>query len=485
MTQDQEYPEAISVREHAAAESRLDDLTRLCELSRDLLFVLDREGRFIHANPATLDILGFAPAEIHGRRFLEGVSPGARARVTLHLARLEVESGPLVFDAPYRAKSGAYIELEWTVNGSRQRIQGVGHRRHSGDAPSHPISVSAHKTDAAGHAKTEFLASMNHELRTPLNAILGYTELLSSESGLSGRQREALQAIQRSSQHLLLLINDILDFAKLDAGKLTLQAREFSTAKFLRTLTELFEARAHEKHISFTHQQVTPLPEVICADETRLRQVLLNLCSNAVKFTHKGGVMLRIGFADGRLHFQVEDTGIGIPPAHLEAIFRPFEQIPHERGFVEGTGLGLSISRRLVDLMGGTLSVESQVGRGSTFAFAIEPEGVSPASVESLTPAPGAEPDGRAPGVPARNAGPAHAKNASVKAPCCFTPEQLRAIHDAATIGDIRAILSIIEHAGYRDDDPAQADSLAAELYRLAKTFRSKQIKERIQVLSP
>jgi PAS domain S-box-containing protein len=353
------------------------DLNRLFELSLDILGILDPQGRFERVSPAISRLLGWSPDELIGRALVERVHPDDQQRAGAEISML-ARLGEARFEARYQRKNGDYAHLAWRMNAQpgTGRVYCVASDITGLKALEDRVRPSE-RSDAAGSAKTEFLASMNHELRTPLNAILGYTELLASDSNFTPEQRDALDSIKRSGEHLLLLISDILDFAKLDANKLVLNPREFLLPGFLQTISELFEGRARQKNIAFIHQQATVLPAAIRCDETRLRQVLLNLLSNAIKFTKVGGVIFRTAWDGKRLRFQIEDTGIGIPRSHIEAIFRPFEQIPQDRSFVEGTGLGLSISIRLVELMGGELHVASEVGKGSTFGFEIEPEVVT------------------------------------------------------------------------------------------------------------
>jgi PAS domain S-box-containing protein len=227
--------------------------------------------------------------------------------------------------------------------------------------------------EAANRAKSEFLAHMSHELRTPLNAILGYTQILKREKALGDQARAGLNTIERSGEHLLTLINDILDLAKIESGKLELYSAPTTMAPFLRGITEIMRVRAEAKGLVFLHEAVD-LPRVATIDERRLRQVLLNLLGNAVKFTDHGQVVLRTSGhpnSDSHtlLHFEVEDTGIGIRAEHLEQLFQPFQQFGDAQRHRGGTGLGLAISRQLVRLMGGDIKVRSEPGRGSVFSF--------------------------------------------------------------------------------------------------------------------
>lgn len=223
--------------------------------------------------------------------------------------------------------------------------------------------------------RSDFMAQMSHELRTPLNGILGYTALLERDSELNDTQRAAVEVIRQSGEHLLGLINEVLDFARIEAGKLELDSTTIVLGPFLQSIAGLVSIRAQMKGLAFTMEISPEVPGAMLIDERRLRQVLLNLLANAVTFTDHGSVRLRVWCpAPARLRFEVEDTGIGIPADQLEAIFQPFEQVAEgqRRG---GTGLGLPIARRYVQLMGSDIEVESRTGAGSTFRFdlAIQP----------------------------------------------------------------------------------------------------------------
>jgi len=229
--------------------------------------------------------------------------------------------------------------------------------------------------DSANRAKSEFLANMSHELRTPLNGILGYTHILKRDRTLSDRQIDGLNIIERSGFHLLTLINDILDLSKIEARKMELCPSDLYLPEFLESVVSIMQMRALEKDILFHYEPAPNLPIGIWADEKRLRQVLLNLLGNAVKFTEQGQVSFRVTATSEPnnricLRFDVIDTGVGMTPAHVEKIFQPFEQVGDAKSRAAGTGLGLAISQQLVELLGSHLTVESELGQGSTFWFA-------------------------------------------------------------------------------------------------------------------
>jgi signal transduction histidine kinase len=240
--------------------------------------------------------------------------------------------------------------------------------------------------EAANLAKSTFLANMSHELRTPLNAILGFSQLMTHASNLTPDQQGNLTIIGRSGEHLLGLINNVLTMSKIEAGRTALQENGFDLHRQLRSLQEMFQMRTDDKGIALLLDIAPDVPRYVYADEGKLRQVLMNLLSNAVKFTQEGSVTLRVGCqrqdaeavdaaldasAPITLSIKVEDTGAGVAPEEMDALFDPFVQTASGQKSQEGTGLGLPISQQFVNLMGGELGVSSSVGQGTTFRVQI------------------------------------------------------------------------------------------------------------------
>ena len=222
--------------------------------------------------------------------------------------------------------------------------------------------------ERSNRAKTDFLANVSHELRTPLNAVLGFSQILLRDRSLDEKQRDRIQSIQRSADHLLTLINDILDISRIETGHMEISNREFDFRDFLKGLITHFRLVADQKGITFHYEVQSSLPCVVDSDQKRLRQIMINLLGNAFKFTDSGGVTFRVSRRLERIYFEVQDTGIGIAKNQCERIFEPFHQVSSDKSrTAEGTGLGLAITKNLVEIMGGRMGVESTLGKGSIF----------------------------------------------------------------------------------------------------------------------
>lgn len=252
--------------------------------------------------------------------------------------------------------------------------------------------------DAANRAKSEFLANMSHELRTPLNAILGFTQLMQRDSSLSTfEQQQYLNIVSRSGEHLLELINDVLEMSKIEAGRVTVHENSFNLYRLLDSLEDLLQLGAKSKGLQLIFDTTDEVPQYVKTDESKLRQVLINLLGNAIKFSTKGSVTLRVSLVSCPLsltidkgqmaiRFEVEDTGQGIAPNDLDDLFKPFTQTETGLKYAEGTGLGLPISQKFVQLMGGEIAVSSMPGQGAKFAFDIQVSPVEEIPIETTQP---------------------------------------------------------------------------------------------------
>ena len=340
------------------------------------------EKGFLEANDTLIRMLGYELEELKQIDWASITHPDDLALDISHFEHmLAGEIDAYTIDKRFICKNGSITHTTIAVSCSRNKYQQVDYiigflvdinQRKQAEIA---LQEAKHAADVANQAKSMFLANMSHELRTPLNGILGYAQILQTDQ-ITERQRKGLDVIQRSGEYLLTLINDVLDLAKIEANRIELYPTHFHFCDFLRGIVELFQMRAEKKGILFRYEALSRLPEGVHADEKRLRQVIINLLTNAVKFTERGTVTFKVGYDQGNIRFQVEDTGIGIINEDLEAIFQPFQQSGNGTYKAEGTGLGLSITQRIIDMMGGELHVESTLGKGSTFWMTVKLEEV-------------------------------------------------------------------------------------------------------------
>uniref|UniRef100_UPI0040578576 response regulator n=1 Tax=Candidatus Electronema sp. TaxID=2698783 RepID=UPI0040578576 len=377
----------IDITEKKTAERKLHHIQRLnrliIETIPDLLWLKDADGVYLACNPRLEQFFGAPEAEIVGRTDYDFISK-EQADAFRERDCQAADAGRSLTNEEWItfAADGRKMLLETTkvpLFDEESRVTavlGIGHditERHE----------AAQKAEAANKAKSVFLSNMSHELRTPLNAILGYTQIFLGDESLTPRQRSGISTIHQAGEHLLLLINDILDISRIESGRLELIETEFCLSPFLKGIREIIQLRARDKGLDFIDKS-EGLPAVVIADELRLRQVLLNLLSNAVKFTSSGWCALHVraeaaGHGLARLDIAVEDSGAGISEEDQKLVFEPFIQVGERLQHREGTGLGLAISRELVRLMGGELRLVSPVtdspqngfGPGSRFLFSI------------------------------------------------------------------------------------------------------------------
>jgi len=354
----------------------------------DVYFRTDLGGTILIVSPSCKKIIGYSAEELTGKKsIMLYADPNERNKFVSKLLKDEVVND---FEMPFLTKSGEIITVSLNsrliFNDKRQPVAIEGSLRDVTERNKTMLELQRAKiaAEAADKTKSQFLASMSHELRTPLNGILGYTQIFLQDETLEKRHREGIEIIQKSGEHLLNLINDILDISKIEADRIELEMTTFNLKETIATITRLLIVKAREKEIELKINFNKPIPDWVIQDEKRLKQVLINLLNNAIKFTDKGKVLLDIAFREKFLKFSVIDTGIGIPVNKFEDIFSPFSQLKTHINKTDGTGLGLSICRKLVKLMGGDLVVKSEVGIGSEFYFEIPVEIESnPASIIS------------------------------------------------------------------------------------------------------
>ncbi len=332
------------------------------------------DGLLLDANQRIVAMVGYdSPAEVIGLKSSVEfyIDPSTRPRL-LEIVRANREIHN--FETQLRRRDGSVCWglLSARLNTEASCLEGVLtdiSDRKLAEAAWQQAKIAA---EAANRAKSEFLANMSHELRTPLNAILGFTQLLSREPALTPQQQEYLGIINRSGEHLLELINDVLEMSKIEAGRARLNCSSFDLYNLLDTLEEMLQQKAASKGLRLRFERQADLPQYVQTDESKLRQVLINLLGNAIKFTQVGSVSLRVRGTPQTLHFEVEDTGPGIAPSELTTVFDAFVQTATGRQSQEGTGLGLPISRKFVRLMGGDITLQTTLGQGTVFRFDVQ-----------------------------------------------------------------------------------------------------------------
>ncbi len=387
---------ALNATLEQRVQSRTAELRQQARYLRTLIDMLpmwawlkDTHSRYLAANEATARACGTGVDRMVGRTDAELWPPrqaehyvreDQQIMASGHGTTVEeqiIVDANLVWMESYKAP---VIDEDGTVLGTVGVSRDINDRK-AADAAREAALAEARRL---AQQRSDFLAQMSHELRTPLNGILGFAQILQRDKPLTERQGRGLKIIEESGQHLLTLINDVLDLARIDAAKLELFPTEISLPSFLQVVSDIVQVKAEEKTLVFEYRPSPGLPTTVRADERRLRQVLLNLLSNAIKFTDSGQVRLQVqamgvskpgseGVGErARLRFEVQDTGIGMDEAQQARLFQPFEQVAGAARRESGAGLGLAISQQLVRLMGGEIRVSSEPGQGSTFAFDLD-----------------------------------------------------------------------------------------------------------------
>jgi PAS domain S-box-containing protein len=371
-------------RLYASLQERQARIRRLVDANIIGIRFAHADGRIFEANDAYLQLVGRTREELAaGMLNTSTVTPPEHRAASQRAAeQLAAEGRYAPYEQEYQRPDGTRVPVlcggTWLDPAQRSTVAFVLDISERRQAEAERAARRA--AELANRAKSDFLANMSHEIRTPLNGILGFAQILLRDKGLTERQTRGVKIIDESGQHLLTLINDILDLASIEASKVDLFPTNINLPAFLRMVCDIVRVKAEEKSLHFVYEAAPDLPDSAYVDEKRLRQVLLNLMSNAIKFTDTGQVTLRamrlqppvVSAAAGaivRLRFEVEDTGIGMNEAQLARLFHPFEQLAEVQRREGGTGLGLAISRQLVRLMGGDIEVRSRSGQGSVFWF--------------------------------------------------------------------------------------------------------------------
>lgn len=390
------------ISDRKRAEEEIREMSATLQNAVEGISRLDSRGRYISVNKAYASMTGYEVEEIVGMEWQDIIHPSDRRKM-MSIYQKMLETGKEEAEAMGIRKDGSiFYQQVVTIKACDRHQNFIGHYRFMKDITERKhaeleLQQAKEAAEVANRAKSEFLANMSHELRTPLNGILGYTQIVRKQPDLSQEQGEMMAVIQDCGEHLLTLINDILDLSKIEAERMELSSSEFDLPNFIKSIADIFLIRAQQKNILFNYEPVSPVPKCVTADEKRLRQILINLLSNAIKFTDKGEVTLKVGtvtesgdwmgvahellpedildissLRQGKIRFQVEDSGIGIEDKELTKIFMPFHQVDTGLHSVEGTGLGLSITQKLVKMMGGEIHLKSSVGEGSVFWVDLE-----------------------------------------------------------------------------------------------------------------
>ncbi|HMP80564.1 MAG TPA: ATP-binding protein, partial [Pirellulaceae bacterium] len=366
---------AVVAKERAVVEGALDAIVEI-----------DQHGCITGWNPQAETTFGWKASEVMGQLLSEYIIPPEYRQAHMHGLRRFVETGRAYalnqrLDLEAIDRTGRRFPIEIAITSARQGeqivfcafVRDISERRQY----EQDLKQAVEAANLANRAKSEFLANMSHEIRTPLNAILGFADLMDADDITSGDAKSYLHTIQASGRHLLTLINDVLDLSKVESGKLDIEISHCSPEKVVEEVVSMLRVRALEKGLTLEARWTTPCPASITTDPLRLRQAIMNLTNNAIRFTDQGGVTVLVGVTEdaGRpqLAVEVQDTGIGIQAGELERIFQPFVQVDSSTTRrVGGTGLGLAISRNIARQLGGEITVSSELGRGTRFRLTID-----------------------------------------------------------------------------------------------------------------
>jgi len=359
-------------------EDREQRLRALVSTAVDGVMIIDANGTVQEYNPACGQLFGYREDEVVGRNVKMLMPSPYQEEHDEYLSRYRTTGNKRIIgigrEVEGRRKDGTTFPMELSVGearpGGQQVFVGIIRDITARKSAEQSLRVAKEQAESASHAKSRFLANMSHEIRTPMNAVLGYTQLIETDPDMPDKYRRPLKAIHSAGNHLISLIDEILDLSKIEAGAMKLDTRDFDLGDLTDDISGMFAMRCDQKGLTW-REDVHIGERAVRADDRKLRQVLINLLGNAVKFTDRGVISLKVEQSGQRCTFSVEDTGPGITEESQKRIFEPFQQA--EEGEVKGgTGLGLAITKRHIELMGGSLSLESTPGEGSCFRFELE-----------------------------------------------------------------------------------------------------------------
>lgn len=358
-------------------QESVERYTSLKRHNHDAVFSIDGDGRVMNTNPAAQTLIGLTTEEMIGQSFSQWLAEGTMDDILRNSVAGDESLRPTV-----RIRSVNGNEFEVLTSTAPIIVGGhnVGCYILAKDITEHKrLLIEKQAAEEMNRAKSDFLAVMSHEIRTPMNGVITLTQLLLETDGLTAEQREYVEVIRRSGDSLLGIINDILDFSKIEAGKTELQLEPMNLREDVARSFDILLADSRAKKLELGLSVAPRVPEIVVGDPNKLRQILVNLVGNAIKYTEEGGVFVSVDLEEGapegwvRLHFRIRDTGMGIPEAQTEHLFDPFYQLDN---FMtrksEGTGLGLAITKKLIELMHGTIGVRSKLGEGTVFRFSID-----------------------------------------------------------------------------------------------------------------
>jgi PAS domain S-box-containing protein len=373
---------AFLVLRYRASSRSLEDreqrLRALVSTAVDGVMIIDANGTVQEYNPACEQLFGYREDEVVGRNVKMLMPPPYREEHDEYLLRYRTTGNKRIIgigrEVEGRRKDGATFPMELSVGearpGGQQVFVGIIRDITARKSAEQSLRVAKEQAESASHAKSQFLANMSHEIRTPMNAVLGYTQLIETDPDMPDKYRRPLKAIHSAGNHLISLIDDILDLSKIEAGAMELDTRDFDLGDLTEDISGIFAMRCEQKGLNWRADMHIG-ERAVRADDRKLRQILINLLGNSLKFTDRGLISLKVEQAGARYAFSVEDTGPGITEEAQKRIFEPFQQA--EEGEAKGgTGLGLAITRRHIELMGGSLRLESAPGEGSCFHFELE-----------------------------------------------------------------------------------------------------------------